>query len=160
MYVLYVCFSYCMYPLVYLVHISVVLYVLPIFLCSKKVLVCRYAQHTYNIYTYIQNTYKCIFYTYKNTCKYMQIHACQLGCPEIHIVCMCMYFMGSAYVYVCMVYVYVFVCTALGECNPFCYEGAKKHIHTHTFTYMHIHAHILSYIQIQHDTSYMHDTGT
>ena len=40
---------------------------------------------------------------------------------------------------------------ALGECNPFCYQGAKKHIHTHTCTYMHIHAHILSYIQIQHD---------
>ena len=72
---------YCMYffhivcILWHILCISLLYCMYCLYFLQPKVLVGRYAQHTYNIYTYIQNTYKYIFNTYKNTCKYMHIHA-------------------------------------------------------------------------------------
>ena len=129
---------YCMYfvhivcMLWYILCISLLYCMYCLYFLQPKVLVAAYAHDTYNTYIYIHIHTKYITHTYKNTCKYMHIHAFWLGCRAIHIVCMCMYFMGSAYVYVCMVYVYVSVCICLYVCKIYYLCICTPNVHMHS----------------------------
>ena len=122
-----------------------------LYFLQQKVLVGRYAQHTYNIYIYIQNTYKYIGNTYKNTCKYMQIHAFRLGCQGnpyrmyvhvfacmswamhicMYVCCMCMYLCVS----VCMCVKYTTCAYSLQMCICTPAGGSKVHPLRHSWAF-------------------------
>ena len=115
---------YCMYfvhivcMLWYILCISLLYCMYCLYFLQPKVLVGRYAQHTYNTYIYIHIHTTYIANTYKNTCKYMHIHAFYKGVAAIHIVCMCMYLhvCHGQCISVCMYVVCVCICVYLFVC--------------------------------------------